>query len=171
MTEPAATSAASRRKPPIPEPLYRIVNPAIDFVLRSPLHGLMSGALMLITFRGRRSGRRFTTPVGYQQDGATLHALIHRPWWKNMRGGASVMVRLRGQDRVGQAVAIEDPDQILPWLRRRITEIGGIKNARRLGLTELDLTHEPSDDELRHAIRGAALLRIQLEPTSGTSAT
>jgi hypothetical protein len=38
--------------------LQRFGNLFVIGVLRSPLHRLGSGALLLITYRGRRSGRR-----------------------------------------------------------------------------------------------------------------
>jgi hypothetical protein len=41
-------------------------------LLRSPLHRLASGSLLLITSRGRSSGRRFTIPVMYAEREGTL---------------------------------------------------------------------------------------------------
>ncbi|MBA3948035.1 MAG: hypothetical protein H0X37_26240, partial [Herpetosiphonaceae bacterium] len=52
-------------KPPIPKWAYKIVNPMMTFILYTPLHRLLSNALMLLTFRGRKSGKRYTIPVGY----------------------------------------------------------------------------------------------------------
>lgn len=84
-------------------------NPIITLLLRSPLHGLVSGMYLLITFSGKKSGRVYTTPVQYKQFGQTLKFVTRRSrvWWKNLRGGAPVTVRLRGQDR--PAVAAEAP--------------------------------------------------------------
>ena len=40
-------------------------------VLRSPLHGLLSRRLLIVTVTGRKTGRRYSNPVGYaQHDGA-----------------------------------------------------------------------------------------------------
>jgi hypothetical protein len=33
-------------------------------LLRSPLHGLLSGMLMLLSYTGRKSGRTYTIPIG-----------------------------------------------------------------------------------------------------------
>ncbi len=80
-------------------------NPIITWLLRSPLHGLVSGMYALITFVGQKSGRTYTTPVQYKQFGQTLKFVTRRSrvWWKNLRGGAPVTVRLRGQDQPGRA--------------------------------------------------------------------
>jgi hypothetical protein len=40
--------------------LNRTANPVVRAVLSSPLHPLLSHALVLITVTGRRSGRRYT---------------------------------------------------------------------------------------------------------------
>ena len=55
----------------IPEFFFALINPIVRFLLRSPIHGLWSGSLMLITFTGRKTRRFYTTPVRYlQRDGA-----------------------------------------------------------------------------------------------------
>ena len=40
-------------------------NPMITWLLRSPLHGLVSKSIMLITYKGRKSSKEYTTPVNY----------------------------------------------------------------------------------------------------------
>ena len=78
-------------------------------LLRSRLHGLLSGGLMLVTVTGRRSGRRYTTPVNYvrRDDVLTVFSRSERTWWRNLRGGAPVTVRLKGHDleTFGEVVA------------------------------------------------------------------
>jgi len=44
-------------------------------LLRSPLHRLASGSLLLITYHGRSSGRCFTIPVMYAERDGTLTIL------------------------------------------------------------------------------------------------
>ena len=45
------------------EPLaYKVANPVMKALLRSPLHGLVSKNIALLHFRGRKSGRDFVTP-------------------------------------------------------------------------------------------------------------
>lgn len=80
-------------------------NPIVTAVLRSPLHGVMSGSTLLLTYTGRKSGRAFTFPISYGRRGETLWLITHRrkSWWKNVQGGAPVIVRLAGHDRRGRA--------------------------------------------------------------------
>ena len=40
-----------------------IVNRAMKFMLRSPLHSIVDKKILLVTFTGRKSGKTYTTPV------------------------------------------------------------------------------------------------------------
>jgi hypothetical protein len=91
----------------------RTVNPVVRLVLRSPLHGLLSRRTALLTVTGRRSGREFTVPVGYEQRGDSVRIMVgwpeHKRWWRNLTdAGAPVRMRLRGVERSGHAVARGD---------------------------------------------------------------
>ncbi len=59
--------------------LQRFGNVFVIGLLRSPLHRLASGSLLLITHRGRRSGRRFTIPVMYAGREGTLTIFVGHP--------------------------------------------------------------------------------------------
>ena len=74
---------------------------------------------MLITFTGRKSQRQLTTPVRYVQVGNVVRCFTSKTnlWWRNMRGGANVVLRIRGADAPYKARAIEDdPEEIKKWL-------------------------------------------------------
>ncbi len=80
-------------------------NQWVIWLLRSPLHGLVSRGMLLITVSGRKSGKHYTTPVEYRLE-ATCVTIISRQgrtWWKNVVGGAPVTLYLRGQVVSGQA--------------------------------------------------------------------
>jgi deazaflavin-dependent oxidoreductase (nitroreductase family) len=67
-------------------------NDFMAWVLRSPLHGMLSNGIMLITITGRKSGKTYTTPVGYYVEGNYMWVITsrERKWWKNLQGGAKV---------------------------------------------------------------------------------
>ena len=67
------------------------------WVLRSPFHGMLSAGMMLITITGRKTGRKYTTPVGYYREGEYLWVITSRDrtWWKNLQGGAEVGLLLK----------------------------------------------------------------------------
>ena len=71
----------------------------------------MARSLLLLRFQGRRTGTWRTTPVGYAREGDVV-VIVTSPtytWWKNIREGAAVDVRLDGRWRQANA-RIVGPD-------------------------------------------------------------
>jgi deazaflavin-dependent oxidoreductase (nitroreductase family) len=87
-------------------------------LIRSPLHFFVSRYMMLMNYSGRRSGKSYTTPMNYLQVGETLYTISSREhiWWRNLRGGAQVILRLRGKDVPACAETIEDQAQVADTL-------------------------------------------------------
>jgi deazaflavin-dependent oxidoreductase (nitroreductase family) len=85
-------------------------NPFLTMILRSPLHPLLSGNTLALTYTGRQSGRTYTTPVNYVRDGDRLLATSYRTrtWWRNLRGGLPVSLRLQGRQVQATGQVIED---------------------------------------------------------------
>lgn len=70
---------------------------------------------MLITFTGRRSGRLYTTPVRYVRVGETIRCFTspEHLWWRNLRGGAEVVLRIAGENKKYNATVIDkDPARV-----------------------------------------------------------
>ena len=67
---------------------------------------------MLITFTGRVSGKSYTTPVNYLLIGDVLYvvSMRGRTWWRNLRGGGSVTLRLNGEKVHGWGEVVEDDE-------------------------------------------------------------
>lgn len=80
-------------------------NDFMSWVLRSPLHGMLSNGMMLITITGRKTGKRYTTPVGYYEEGGFLWVITSRDrtWWKNFQDGANVDLLLKRRPVKGYA--------------------------------------------------------------------
>jgi hypothetical protein len=97
-------------------PHMPLFNALVALVLRSPLHGLLSHSVMLLSVTGRKSGTTITTPVNYiAGKGEQLYILSerNRTWWKNLDRGAHVTLRLRGQDRSGFGRAIANKGDVV----------------------------------------------------------
>jgi deazaflavin-dependent oxidoreductase (nitroreductase family) len=93
-------------------------NPILKWLLQSPFHGMVSGSTMLITVTGHKSGKEITTPVNYVDMGGELLTVSfrRRHWWRNLRGGAPVTLRLRGRDAQAHSMIIEDDEGVATQL-------------------------------------------------------
>ena len=99
----------------MPEFMFVIINPIMKFLLRSPLHGILSDSIMIIGFTGRKSGRQYETPVRYVRMGSNIrcYSSDDTMWWRNLRGGARVTLRIAGKDQAYFANVTEnDPATI-----------------------------------------------------------
>jgi hypothetical protein len=92
------------------------VNALVRPFVASPLgRRLVGGTLTMVTYRGRRSGRVVSIPVGYEHDGDEVRIGVALPdqksWWRNFTGdGHPIAIRLDGVDRTGHAVARRGDD-------------------------------------------------------------
>ena len=73
-------------------------NDFVTFFLRTPLHIFM-GNTMLIIVTGCKTGRTYSTPVGFYRDNDCLWVMTSRDrtWWRNVRNGAPVSLLLKGK--------------------------------------------------------------------------
>src|SRR6184192_3137638 len=85
-----------------------VINPLIALLLRSPLHGVLSKSTILLTFKGRKSGKIYNLPVGYYDlQGDSLVVIPLHRWWKNLQDNAPVTVWLKGRKYIGVANATQ----------------------------------------------------------------
>ena len=84
--------------------LFSIINPVVKCVLRSPLHRLMSHNTVLLEFTGRKSGRAYSTPVGYYATGREVRCFTDRnnQWWRNLAGVKEIGLTVKGQRLTGK---------------------------------------------------------------------
>jgi hypothetical protein len=52
---------------------------------------------MIITVTGRKTGKKYSTPVGFYRENGILWALTsrNRTWWRNVKNGANVSLLLK----------------------------------------------------------------------------
>jgi deazaflavin-dependent oxidoreductase (nitroreductase family) len=138
-----------------------LYNPIVIWLLRSPLHGLMSGSTMLITFHGRKSGKSYTTPVNYVWDDRTLLVVSPRDrlWWRNLRGGAAVAVRVRVQTLRGVGQVFEGEEAVEEG--GLLTMLWKAPRYRRYWGVNFDEKGQPDDRDLLRVARTNALIRIE----------
>ncbi|MEO3843529.1 hypothetical protein [Streptomyces sp. B22F1] len=113
----------------------RAANKVVRPLLASRFHKPLSERLMLLTYKGHRTGREFTVPIGYfDWDPGTVLAMSSQLGWiPSMRQGSAVRLRIRGQDHGAVPTVVEDPEKVAALLgefgRRK-----GLKAAKGLML-------------------------------------
>ena len=100
--------------------MVRYFNPVARFLLATPLHSLMSGRLMLLSFTGRRTGRSYTTPVSYVRIGDSLLVPGGGAWWRNLEGTSQTQVCLRGVWSAVTPEVITEPIAVAELMQRML---------------------------------------------------
>ncbi len=112
------------------------MNQLMLILLRLPVvHRVISKEILLISFTGQKSGKRYRTPVGYLKEGNKIIILTKRfrQWWHNFEQPAPVELLIEGRNYQGQAATLTDVEKIIPIIahiveaHRREAEIYGIK--------------------------------------------
>jgi hypothetical protein len=145
----------------LPESLFAIINALMRALLRSPLHGVVSRSIMLISYRGRKSGRELSTPLRYLRVGAGFRCFSDRTtkWWRNLQGGAEVTLRIAGADVRCHAIAIiDDPARIRAALSDYLREFPQDAAYHHV---RLDRERRPVPEDLELAVANAVLVEAQ----------
>ncbi len=153
-------AAPSRRRPP-KWAFDFLINPVLRTLLRSPLHSPLSKRLMLVSFPGRKSGKRYTVIVGYSRADSLLLTSSESRWARNLKGGVPVQVRLRGQHRSGTADTVTGVEGLTEHFRQVLRIDPAV--ARIIGVS-LGPDGEPlREDVLRSVQEGWTGIRIRLD--------
>lgn len=136
------------------------VNSAMKFVLRSPVHTVVSKSILLITFTGRKSGKTYTTPVSYSKSGDHVYVFTHANWWVNLRNGAPVTLRIRGREFQGLAEPVaEDKCAVAAGLAKHLHKVPS--DARYYDVT-FDEHGNPRAEEVAAAAQTVVMIPIRL---------
>jgi deazaflavin-dependent oxidoreductase (nitroreductase family) len=110
--------------------LMRAVSPVHTVLLRAfrgrGMWRFRGGEVVLLTHTGRRSGKRFTTPLLHLRDGEDLlvaasHGGVDAEpqWWLNLQDTPYAEVEVRGERWAVVAEALPEAERIAAWERFR----------------------------------------------------
>lgn len=136
------------------------LNRTMKFVLRSPMHGVVSKSVLLITFTGRKSGKTYTTPVSYSQYNDQVYIFTHATWWKNLQNGGPVSLRIRGRELQGLAEPVaEDKEAVAAGLSTHLRKVPS--DAKYYGVS-FDDQGNPRAEEVAEAVQSVVMIPVQL---------
>lgn len=141
-------------------------NPIMKWLITSPLHPFVSNNMLLITYKGRKSGNIYTTPVNYIRDGSTLYVTSwrERTWWRNLREGDPVSLRLKGRDHQAVPQVIEDDDEVAGAL---LTCFRLAPRLAKYYQVAIDETGNPSVADTQATAKSKVVVRLKIDPETG----
>ncbi len=92
--------------------LPKVAKIAMSFqvwLLRRGLLGSLSDQIMVITVTGRKSGKQYSTPIGFLRDGETIIALSRGSnWFKNAVANGQAQIEIKQQKMDVRVEAVKD---------------------------------------------------------------
>lgn len=143
---------------------YKIANPFIKALLRSPLHRQMSASVAILHFRGHKSGRERDTPLSYVREDGTVFLLSAQTtvWWKNLREeGTPVTLEIARETLHGKAKLWEGDSYAL---RARVHRyISALPRDAKFYAIELDENQQPVEESLAKVAPELVFVEITLD--------
>jgi hypothetical protein len=146
-----------------PEKLLRAVNPVMRFLLGTPLAGSARKQMMVVSFKGRKSGRQYSIPLSAHVIDNQLYALTSAPWKNNFRDGADTEVLHNGKRTPMRGELITEP-AVVADLSHRCAESYGVKRAQRLMGLKFRDQRIPTLEEFTEAARREKMAAVKLTP-------
>lgn len=146
-----------------PEKLLRIVNPMLRKLLGTPLAGSLRKQLMVLNFKGRKSGRQFSIPVTAHQIDGALYAIANAGWKHNFSGGADAEVLVNGTTTKMRGELISDPAAVADLAHRAAQSYGVKKAQTMMGLKFRD-DRIPTVDEFTEAFARDKIVAVKFTP-------
>jgi hypothetical protein len=145
-----------------PDAILRLFNPMLRFALRTPLAGA-AGDLMVLSFKGRKTGRQYSIPLSAHRIDDTLYAITSAPWKNNFRDGAAAEVLHNRKTTPMRGELIKDR-AIVADLSHRVAESYGLKKAQRLMGLKFRDPRIPTLDEFGEAVDRDHIAAVRLTP-------
>lgn len=143
--------------------LYATLNPVMTGLLRSPFHGIASANLCIFSYRGRRSGKPYSTPLSFMREGSTVRLLSshNTRWWNNfLDGPVDVEIEIARKTYRGRATTtVDDGDAFRDGVRAFLTAVP--RDARVYGI-KLDANRKPREEDVTSAAGHVVLVEIEL---------
>ncbi len=136
-----------------------IGNTLMEAMLRSPLHSLLDGSMLLITVTGKSSGKKYTLPVNYVRKGdrLILTSMRNRTWWRNLRDGAEARILLKGKEVRARATVIETEQEVTTGLDAYLRLVP--QYARYFGV-QFDANKQPVSADVARAAKERVIIYL-----------
>ena len=135
-------------------------NSWMKWALTTPgIQNMVGQGVALLTFKGRKTAKRYTIPVSYhrQDDLVTIITKRQRKWWHNFEFPIEVELRLAGHIHTGKAEIESDAAEALEFM----TEYLKTRpiDAKAYGLAKDEITQ----DRIARIIPHIVMIRIVIE--------
>ena len=142
--------------------LWFLINPFVALLARSPLHFIISHQVLVIQFKGRRSGKPYRVPVSYHERGSSYTCVTLRSniWWRNLKDVSHTQIWLKGK-LMNVKIDLEfNNDQIVESTLRDL--VTGNKVDAYFAKIKLNKAGSPDTEDLLQAAKLHTVLKFSI---------
>jgi len=136
--------------------VLRRFNAVFIWILRSALHGLMSKELLVLEYRGRKSGKAYAIPLGYVEHDGVPYCVTreYSSWWKNVASETQVTIWLRGvrTEAIAQRMPAGSPEGRAAFIKFLVTNPGTASLVYRVRMAQKQPDASDVDREIHHSV-------------------
>ena len=143
--------------------LWFLINPFVALLARSPLHFIISHQVLVIQFKGRRSGKSYLVPVSYHEHGSSYTCVTLRSniWWRNLKDISHTQIWFKGK-LMNVKIDLEfNNDQIVESTLSNL--VTGNKVDAYFAKIKLNKDGSPDTDDLLQAAKLHTVLKFLIE--------
>ena len=142
--------------------LWFLINPVVAFLARSPLHFLISHQVLVIQFKGRKSGKQYLVPVSYHEHEScyTCVTLRSNIWWRNLKEVSHTKIWLKGSLNDAQIDLEFNNDQVVESTLRDL--VTNNKVDAYFANIKLHKDGSPHSDDLSQAAKIHTVLKFTI---------
>ncbi len=141
----------------------RLSNFIVKTIVRSPFNFVLGPSVGVITVKGRKSGKPYSTPVNVLRlgEGYTVVSLRGRSWWRNLREGQAAVLRLAGKSLSVTGRVINKPEKVAGGLASYFRQYPTYAKYFRV---RIEAGGEPNRADLEAAASERVLVRLSPSP-------
>ena len=141
--------------------IYKLLNPTMNLLLRSPAHRILSSRIVTIRYSGRRTGKSYATPVSYLREGNTVYCFTNGAWWHNFREPRAVVARIKGVSYPGTALA--SPANLAPNVQIMARYFAAVPSDAKFYGVRFNDDGAPEESSVIRAAQGMIMIQIELD--------
>lgn len=137
---------------------FKLLNPTVNMILRSPLHFVVSRRIMAIEYEGVKSKNSYSVPVSYFSLGDDIYCFTDGRWWNNFKSVRDVELVIMKTVKKASAVAVKhDREHFVDVLSKLVEKFPS--DARYYGV-RLGDDKKPLSGELEKAFDNNVMVKF-----------
>jgi deazaflavin-dependent oxidoreductase (nitroreductase family) len=123
---------------------------------------MLSKNTLILSYVGRKSGKSYSTPTNYSQDGNIIRIVSFkdRLWWRNLQGGVPVTLQFKGKSITGRAEVLSKEHSVAEGLKAYLRPM---PDPARYFNVRFDEEGMPNVEDINQVAKKRVIVEVSIE--------